>query len=241
VKPLLNVILLVGLLSSCFSKVKTQECARDLHLIATYALDIAEPSGLCMYEGGLLLCVSDEHKEAYVINTQGERQATFAKKGGDTEGVAYDSHTRTIYSADENDGLLRAQSLSDSLTQSWEVIEGSKKGLEGIALDPANERVFLLKEDQGLIHFYPSTGEKTIIPLDFAKDYSGLFFEESTKELWILSEESASLNRCSVEGTLIESYDLCISKAEGVVIDTKSGRIYIVSDGEEKLFVFEMK
>jgi len=236
------IVLIVIILASCFSpsEAKKSDCDSDLKLLATYELEIREPSGLTLFDEGLLMCISDEDKEAYVISTEGVIQSEIKKKGGDTEGVAYDSTTKTIYSADENDGLLRSYTITSQESRSWPVIEGSKTGLEGIALDPKSERVFLLKEDEGLIHFYPSTGKTELFPLEFAQDYSGLFFVEATKELWILSDQSSTLSRCTVKGEVMNSYTHCVVQAEGVAVDVGNGRIYLVSDSEEELYVFEL-
>ena len=73
--------------------------------------------------------------------------------------------------------------------------------------------------------------------LDFADDYSGIFYENSSNLLWILSDQDKTVNKCTLKGKLIESYKIDIKQAEGIVVT--NNYIYIVSDAEEKLYSYK--
>ncbi len=73
--------------------------------------------------------------------------------------------------------------------------------------------------------------------LDFASDYSGIFYEKSSNSLWIISDQNKTINKCSLKGKVIETYSIDVDQAEGIAI--ASDKIYVVSDAEEKLFVFK--
>lgn len=41
--------------------------------------------------------------------------------------------------------------------------------------------------------------------IDFAKDLSGLCYDKTKNELWIISDESKAVFKCSTEGKLIQN------------------------------------
>ncbi|MBD3170166.1 MAG: hypothetical protein GF307_11830, partial [candidate division Zixibacteria bacterium] len=76
--------------------------------------------------------------------------------------------------------------------------------------------------------------------LNFSADVSGLCYDVSNNCLWIVSDQSRLLAKCRRDGQLIKSYPLQIEKAEGVAFNSANSVIYIVSDEEEKLFVYSI-
>ena len=44
--------------------------------------------------------------------------------------------------------------------------------------------------------------------LNFAKDFSGLFYKSDSKELWIVSDQSKTINKCTIKGDVIKSYSI---------------------------------
>ena len=76
--------------------------------------------------------------------------------------------------------------------------------------------------------------------LKFAKDYSGLFFDESENELWITSHESKSIYKCSTEGVVISSYSIDVPQVEGIAIDFSSKKIFLVCDKTQNLFIYSL-
>lgn len=238
--------LLSGLvaLCSCFSASPTDAtpCVEDLRRLGTYDLRITEPSGLCLYTDSTLLCVGDQVSEVYVINTVGERLSLIDIKGRDSEGISYDPRRDLIYTVDEDDGKLRVQPRNGDEAYSTPIISGSKNGLEGCSIDSEGQLMYMLKEDKDgeLIIRDLESGDQEHIVLDFAKDYSGIHYEASTQELWILSDRSNSLSRCDLKGQVEQTYRLCIEQAEGIAVDVVRQRIYVVSDAEAVLVVFEL-
>lgn len=79
------------------------------------------------------------------------------------------------------------------------------------------------------------------VKLKFAKDYSGLFYDEIKNHLWILSDENRLLAECNLKGQVLRKYKIKTPNPEGVSIDFANNKIYIVSDSEEKLYVFKIK
>ena len=75
--------------------------------------------------------------------------------------------------------------------------------------------------------------------LRFASDYSGIFHDELNDQLWILSDQSRTINRSRTDGVLIESFNINVTQAEGIAVNSTEQLIYVVSDATENLYVFK--
>ena len=73
--------------------------------------------------------------------------------------------------------------------------------------------------------------------LNFAADYSGIFYENSSNQLWILSDQSKTINKCTLSGELIESFKIRVSQPEGIAVT--DNYIYIVCDINSRLYVYK--
>lgn len=139
-------------------------------------------------------------------------------------------------------------------------------GLEGITWNSDSETLFALKEgDPGLLieigpdlravlgHAVLDTGNGFVddeVRGDRV-DYSGICYDPSRKSFWIVSDrarrvflydpaanrvvQSAALGYCR-NGKYKQ-----VKKAEGVAYDPESNRLYIVSDKEVRLYVFDVR
>ena len=56
---------------------------------------------------------------------------------------------------------------------------------------------------------------------------------------WILSDKSQKLCRWSPQKGVLSEYPLPYTKAEGIVCDDATDLLYIVSDSENKLYVYQ--
>ena len=138
-------------------------------------------------------------------------------------------------------------------------------GLEGITVNSTNQHVFVVKEcrpgllielDQGCSTIlssrlltqangfsHPKLGPRRL-------DFSGLSYDSQRDTLWIASDQGQCLfhydwNRDSV----LQRLDLLLSsdgkskrvrKAEGIAVDSERGRVYVVSDRDAELYVFQL-
>jgi len=120
--------------------------------------------------------------------------------------------------------------------------KNSNSGVEGVSYNSENGHFFVIKEkDKGLLLDLDSDfKEISRKKLNFAKDYSGIFYEKTNKHLWILSDESRLLAECDLLGNAINKYKVKVRNPEGLSIDFANKKIYIVSDSAEKLYVFEV-
>ncbi|MEN8124409.1 MAG: SdiA-regulated domain-containing protein, partial [Bacteroidota bacterium] len=112
-------------------------------------------------------------------------------------------------------------------------------GIEGVAYAKNLNAIFILNEKNPgkLIKLRSDFSIIAEYDLNFASDYSGIFHENSTNNLWIVSDKNKTLNKCTLKGDLIESYSIRVTQAEGIAIS--KDKIYVVSDAEEKLYIYK--
>ncbi len=142
----------------------------------------------------------------------------------------------------------------------------SNKGLEGIAWNEDTGTVFVLKEGEpGLLieisadlrsirNHRTLSGQNGFRDPDLDDDevdFSGIFYDPGRKAFWIVSDKAQRLFLYDWTGnTVVQSATLGygkdgkyreIEKAEGVAIDPKAKRLYVISDDEERLYVFDIR
>ncbi len=240
--------LLIMFLSIFFifcEKNKDETNTKSLELKNSYNLDVLEPSGLSFSSGNAALyTVSDNTNNVYEITFQGTLLSTINCDADDLEGVTYDAENKNIWVVEErNRKLLKLDLQGNILKEITLNISGNdeNKGLEGLTFNSTNKHFYCLNEaNPGLLIELDENQQKiNEYNLNFAEDYSGIFYDKKTDKIWIVSDKSSTINRCDLEGNKIETYNLGIDKAEGVVVDSDNNKIYVVSDSEEKLYVFE--
>lgn len=217
-----------------------------IEFLKSYPLDIAEPSGLSWDKNHEnFLVVDDNTNRPYIINKQGFTIDTLAYLGDDTEGITIKAIDGTIWVAEERlYQITQLDSLGNLLNTYPLYISHDKvnKGLEGICFSLQNQSFYLLNEASPglLINWLPESGVIGTFNLSFAEDYSGIFSDAEDKNLWIISDQSQELFYCTNQGKVLQSFDLDFPKAEGIVVDLSSERLYIVSDSERKLFTYKI-
>ncbi len=91
-----------------------------------------------------------------------------------------------------------------------------------------------------LIKYSINNNTKTEIKLDFAYDYSGIYYNHVSDKLWIVSDESRTLSQCTLDGIIIKSYKLPVSGLEGIVVNDDETEAYVVSDPNNKLYRIDL-
>ncbi len=208
-------------------------------VLDTYKMSIYEPSGLSFTANGKDFFTVSDRGMIYKISQKGETIKQLIYEGEDFEGVTVDNINYQIYIVKERSGELVKLDYSGNKINTYNIIgESGNSGLEGVSYDSDNDVFYLLKEkDEGLLIKYSiSKGKLSETRLQFASDYSGIYFNSSTSSLWIVSQESKTLTKCTTEGIKIKSYKLPISGIEGVVVNDEETIAYVVSDPNNKLY-----
>ncbi len=224
------------------SKIKT---FINLELVREIDLAVKEPSGLCYSaDHNAFYTVSDNSAGVYKLSSSGALIKQLKYKGQDLEGVTVNPNNGNIYVVEERKReLVQLDSEGNEINSRHLDIEqnDTNKGLEGVAFNPKNNHIYLLNEkNPGLLIELDESGK--IIKqtdLDFAIDYSGIFYEQTEDVLWIVSDKSKSISKCDLNGKKLNSYKIKESKAEGIVVDPDLKMIYVVLDGLDKLQVYK--
>lgn len=214
-----------------------------MRLIGIYSLEVPEPSGLTLNtDGTALYTVSDPpDNRVYRLNLDGKVVETLSYVGNDLEGICFDARDGTLWLVEES--LYEIVHLDTSGVElgryAIDFSGSSGSGFEGITL--VDDRFFVLNEAQPgtLLEIDSLFQVVETNTLSFAIDYSGICMNDSTGELMIVSHESQGLYISDNSGEVLRSANLDIDQAEGVDYNAGSNRLYIVSDSEEKLYVYE--
>jgi len=237
-----SLLLISVVLSSCDKDAKKTQI--QLELVKEIDLPVKEPSGLCYSaNSNAFYTVSDNTAKVYKLSLTGALIETKSYKGDDLEGITVDPNSGDIYVVEERKReLVKLNSNGVEISRKHLDIEinSINKGLEGITFNPKNNHIYILNEQNpGLLLELDATGNVIKqTELDFAIDYSGIYYEQTEDVLWVVSDKSKSVNKCTLDGKKIISYKIKESKAEGIVVNPDSKKIYLVLDGLDVMQVY---
>ena len=240
---------LVGLLvlfvaaTGCDEQAPT-EPADGLHQVGSYDIAVQEPSGLCFTpdEAGLYT-VSDATNQVYRLGLDGTVLATLAYTGDDLEGVVCDTTDGSLFVVEERlREVVHLSSTGAELSRHALTVPGSDagSGLEGITLRASDHTLFVVNEKNParLFRLNADYSVAEEVALGAGIDYSGLYYDDETDLIWVVSDQAQLLFSWDAQAGVQDTYHLSVDKAEGVAI-AADGRIYIVSDADDRLYVFE--
>lgn len=212
-------------------------------ILESYKLSINEPSGLSYSADKESLYIVSDRGMIYEISLTGNIIKEFSFTGDDFEGVTVDPLTSDIYVCEEGKGKIIKLDKNGTYQSSYDILNNpGNTGLEGLAYNTELDEFYLLKEKkQGLLIKYSIENDlKLLINLNFSTDYSGIFYNNASNKIWIVSEESRTLTQCTLNGVKIKSYDLPISGVEGIVVNDEETIAYVVSDPNNKLYQLDL-
>ena len=208
-------------------------------ILESYNLALFEPSGLSYSADKKSFYLVSDRGIVYKTSLTGEIIEELSYLGDDLEAITVNSSTSEIFICEESQGNLLKISNKGVVQNTYNILNApGNTGLEGLCYNNALNEFYMLKEkSEGLLIKYSiETGDKTDIALDFAFDYSGIYFNNITNNLWIVSDESKTLTKCDLDGNLIESFSIPISGMEGIVVNDDETEAYIVSDPNNKMY-----
>jgi uncharacterized protein YjiK len=221
--------------------VNNNPTVQSLKPIFVYNLDISEPSGIAYNsKNNSLFVVSDGRSDIYEIDFTGIVKATVSTTGSDLEGIAFSANCDTIYVVEETKQLVSIFSSAGALISSFpvNVATNPSHALEGITKNNLNGNLIVLNEKLPcMLLEFNNSREIRRKEINYTIDISDVFFEQSSNNYWIVSHESQKILKLSSDFNLISEWTVPIIQAEGITI--VQDKIYIVSDSESKMYVFQ--
>lgn len=240
-KLFLNIILILALIPGCKSSGtnRKQAASQPLEKVAEFSTRVPEPSGLVYFKkNNTLLTVSDQNSKVYEISLEGETLNSFQLSSIDMEGIALTRNEDTLIIASEHSQSIDTYLFNGDKLSSFTipVATEAKHSLEGVSIDKGNS-LYVINEKKPCMLLKYSNGEEIFCKkITLAEDLSDIFYDEESKCLWVLSDESAKVMKLSLDGELISEYSIPFENGEGITI--YNGNIYIINDANGKLYVF---
>jgi len=214
----------------------------NLELEASYKIDVSEPSGLAINSSGTeLFTVSDKTSTVYKLSTTGNIIQTYDIKGSNLEGISTYTENKLLIAEESKKKIVVFDMLTGKSIK-YKIDYKNKdpnSGIEGVTFDNNSNTIFILNEKNPgkLIQLRNDFSVLAKYKLDFAADYSGIFYEKTSNHLWILSDQNNTVNKCTLSGELIESFNIRVSQPEGIAVT--DNYIYIVCDKDARLYVYK--
>lgn len=244
-----KLIYLAGLLGLflLFSGCSKEEAGQNnnLSFISLNPVAVPEASGLSEYSHGRYLTVSDSLSKVFVLSNTGTVLKSLEYTGNNLEGVTYDPFSGSIYVVEEKYGeVVKLDSTGMELDRFFIPVGNldPRHGLEGICFNTANRHLYVISEMNPSVLFELDSSGIVIqsFELSFARDYSSICYEPQEGMLWILSEDSRTLTKTTLQGIAVITYNTGVKKGEGVVVDIKRSRVYIITDSTSTFFILSL-
>ena len=233
---------LIIIISINCDKVKVEQ-SKKLKPAKTYSLKISEPSDVVLNKGKLWI-VSDRKSTVYQTDLKGNIENHFKINKTDLEGITIFDDSLIAVALELSRKIIITDFGGNEISITSLNIEGNKNsGLEGITYNPTNSHFFLVNEKDPVLLLETDKNLKEIKrkKIKYVKDLSAVCFSPKEKCLWLLSDEDRKIIKSDLEGEPISEYKINVEQPEGIAVDEKNKLIYIVSDKEEKLYVYEIE
>lgn len=224
-----------------------------LTLLNSYNIgsSVAEPSGLAFDKMNNQLFVVSDAGNIYRFSVTGSLLETYSYPG-DLEGVSMYNTPNVILVAIEDLHQLFEFNFVTSLTiathtMSYTNMGNSGSRIEGVTYNPKTGEIYFLNEKKpgALIVANSNFTVTDEYVLTFAGDYSASYYVEETGVLWLGSDNSSTIYKCTTNGTLIETLPVSLNgsdldKLEGIAIDYENQILYAVTDAGQELLVYSI-
>lgn len=239
----LSILLAAAICTFCNTD-KDEKIVKTLSFSVAEKIPVPEPSGLDLTvdETGFWV-VSDNNSKVYLIDSWGRIIKSFKVAGEGLEGITVIDDSTIAVVLERTREVVILDTSGTELNRVKIDLEGElNSGLEGITYDPTNKKFYVLNEKKPrlLITLDENLEELSRDTLNFSKDVSGIYFDTVDKTLWILSDESQSINKTDLQGNPIQTFKIKVIQPEGITINNARTRLYIVSDKNGSLYVFNL-
>lgn len=208
-------------------------------------IKVPEPSGLALsFDGKNFWSVGDSDSKVYKLDFNGNVIRSFVINGEDLEGITVIDSIHLAVILERTRVVVIVDTSGKEVKRKQFDLKGRlNEGLEGICFDFNTREFYFVNEKRPglLIKTDSSFNEIFRKELKLAKDYSDIFFSQADNTLWILSDESSKIIQTDLEGKMIKEYYIKVQQPEGLVVDYKNKRVFIVSDKKEEFYEFKLR
>ena len=219
----------------------------SLHVVRVVALGVREPSDLCLDRDGVhWWTVSDKTGLVYELRLSDcAIVGTLGYHGVDPEGIWQDPADGTLYVTEERTReIVHLDARGRVLSKVTVAGLGgdANSGLEGVTSGPVTGSFWVTQEKHPARLVETDTAGRVLrrIGVGYVGDLSGVTHDPRTGQLVVVSDESRKVCWTGPEGELVSAFRIPVVKAEGVAIDTTRGRVYVVSDREDRFYEFRL-
>jgi uncharacterized protein YjiK len=242
-KVYLFILLALFSFSLC-TEVKREKSPEVLTYNLSESIPVPEPSGLDLSfnEKGFWV-VSDQNSKVYLIDSWGNEIKSFEVNGEDLEGITVVNDSTLAIVLERTREVVILDSSGNELKRATLNLKGElNSGLEGITYNPEKKTFYILNEKNPrlLITLDENLNELKRDTIKFAKDFSGIFFDDNDNSLWILSDESQRIFKTDLSGIPIEEFKIKVAQPEGITLNKASTKLFLVSDVTSNLYVFDL-
>lgn len=230
---------------SLCKEVKREKSPEVLTYNLSEPIPIPEPSGLDLSfnENGFWV-VSDQNSKVYLIDSWGNEIKSFEVNGEDLEGITVVNDSTLAIVLERTREVVILDTSGNELKRATLNLGGElNSGLEGITYNPEKKIFYVLNEknprllitlDENLIELKRDT-------IKFAKDFSGIFFDDNDNSLWILSDENQEIYKTDLAGKVIREFKIKVKQPEGIALNKDRTKLFLVSDVTGNLYVFDLE
>lgn len=237
----LSLILALLLLYGCSSDESGFPSDGTLQPISEISLSsiLSEPSGIVHNsKNNSLFVVSDTSNKIFELSLSGNLIRSMTIDARDLEGITLSLSKDTIFVVEESENKISSFTLSGvkikSFTKNVAINPGN--GLEGIAFDNAGYLYVVNEKNPRLLIKILNENEASRKEIITASDLSDICYDPILDCFWLISDESKKILKLSKDGILQSEWNIPFDKGEGITFD--QDKMYIVSDGNSKMYVF---
>jgi len=223
-----------------------------LTLINSYDIDdVGEPSGLSYDKvNNQLFSVSDSD-DIFRLSTKGKVLDTY-DFSADLEGVTnYNIANTLLIAIEDTYELIEYNYITKESTthkMDYDNQDDPGSGIEGVTYNPTNGEIYFLneKDPAALIVANSNFNVTNEYRLTFSGDLSASSYVEETGFLWLGSDEESTIYKCNTQGNVFETFTMedsdgdLLDKLEGIAVDYDNQLLYVITDGDAKLYVYQI-
>lgn len=211
---------------------------------STYS-SVKEPSALSFsLNKNSLYTVSDNNGSIYELSLDGKVLNEIKTSSRDLEGIVVhqdlngfcvvEERVRNVVCLDDKGKELKRKAIN---------FQGeSNSGFEGITYNPTNKHFYIVNEKKPVSILVLDQHLNLVDTYSFshALDLSDIYYDEATDKFWLLSHESKAIYLTNTSFEIEQQFSIPnIIQAEGISVDTKNKKIYVISDKDSSFTIFQ--